>query len=861
MTLLAEPPVAAPEPEAPAPPTRGPRHRWWQGWRVPFRLARRDVARRPGRTLLVVLLMALPVAVMTLIDVSYRTTQANDGAWIPRLLGRADAVAQFGAVCDEGCVPKAIFVNSLPEGTQSVWLTMAGLPLRVEGRTRSIGHTVTNGDVTQPLLDGMYSLSQGRWPTTDDEVAMTDDAATTLGVALGDRFELAHQTRTFHLVGIMPNDLRGWMSASVVAPGFDFSVVRPDRLQEFAALALPDEFDARQANWPTSGQIFVRPGRNGVAPRTASEQVAVNQSLVFGWLAGVLAMSVLGVIVASAFAVSGRRQLVAIGQLSAGGADRRTLSRTFALQGGLSGALGAGVGLLFAWGVHLKWPDLLGDRGPAVIVWRDVLVVALTAIGVAVVAALVPTRNLTRSSVLAALAGRRPVGIVPTWVVRLGSMALIGGLLVCLMAVRAGVDGGGAAAGMLVVVGVLASVLGICALSPVLIDRMSSLVVRAPGALRLAARSIGRHRARSAAMLASLLMVGIAASGVAAVAEARIEENAKEAAVDGPSNRNDVIWVQRSEYTLDGTTVVPFSLDEAAAERAAAARIFAGDIRWISAAVVLIAGDPNAQSGSGYALVVTTDLAQLFGISAADLRSMERVQGVVYVNRFDAGSPGDQSELRVAGLLMTPEWGLVAPSVAASEGWTLVPDALEFGVLDHEVTLAERQGLDELFTNDDDGLAYLDSPPVATQTSWGVSGVKDNARRVWTANEVRGLILGTSLIVVMLLIIIGMALWAVEGRDERDVLVAVGASPAALARVAAWRSGGLTFGAMVVAVPAGVGIAWAITAAADGHIVVPWLLGVLLVAAVPLTIGLGALASSAIAQRMRPVRMSSLTTD
>lgn len=859
MTLLAEPPVAAPEPEAPAPPTRGPRQRWWQGWRVPFRLARRDVARRPGRTLLVVLLMALPVAVMTLADVSYRTTKADEAARIPALFGQADVVGQF-SVCD-GCVPRAVFESGLPERTRSVWLTMAGLPLRVEGSRKSVGQTVTNGDVTQPLLDGMYSLSQGHWPTTDDEVAMTDDAMTMLGVSLGDRFELAHQTRTFQLVGIMPNDQSGWWTASVVAPGFDFSVARPDRMQEFGAFDLPDEFDANQMNWSLNGQGLVRPGRNGVAPRTASEQVAVNQSLVFGWLAGVLAMSILGVVVASAFAVSGRRQLVSIGQLSAGGADRRTLSRTFALQGGLSGVLGAVGGLLIALGLHLKWPDLLGDRGPAVIVWRDVLVVALTAIGVAVVAALAPTRNLTRSSVLAALAGRRPVGVVPSWMVRLGSVAFVGGLLVCLMAVRAGVDGGGAAAGMLVVVGVLASVFGICALSPVLIDRMSRLVVRAPGALRLAARSIGRHRARSAAMLASLLLVGIAASGFAAVAEARIEENAKEAAGRPSSYRHDLIWVQRTAYTADGSTVAPLSLDGGVAERAEAEQIFAGDIRWISAAVAYTAADTDAQSGSGYSLVVTSELAELFGISPDELSALERAPGAVVVGRYPAGTDGDPTYLRAQGLSVFLSWSLVAPAVAESEEWTMVPGAVEFGVLDHEMVFAERLALDELFSNDDEGLAYLDSPPVATSTSWGVSGTKDNGRRVWTPNEVRGLILGTSLIVVMLLIIIGMALWAVEGRDERDVLVAVGASPAALARVAAWRSGGLTFGAMAVAVPVGVGIAWAIAEAADGHILVPWLLGGLLIVAVPLAIGLGAWASSAIAQRVRPVRMSSLTTD
>lgn len=117
------------------------------------------------------------------------------------------------------------------------------------------------------------------------------------------------------------------------------------------------------------------------------------------------------------------------------------------------------------------------------------------------------------------------------------------------------------------------------------------------------------------------------------------------------------------------------------------------------------------------------------------------------------------------------------------------------------------------------------------------------------------------LTVTLLLVSIGMALWAVESRDERDVLVAVGASPTTLARVAAWRAGGITFGAMLIAVPMGLCVAWAIARAAHGAIAVPWLLAAMLLFAMPAVIGLGALGCSACAQRVRPVRMSTLAAD
>ena len=75
------------------------------------------------------------------------------------------------------------------------------------------------------------------------------------------------------------------------------------------------------------------------------------------------------------------------------------------------------------------------------------------------------------------------------------------------------------------------------------------------------------------------------------------------------------------------------------------------------------------------------------------------------------------------------------------------------------------------------------------------------------------------------------------------------------------RAGGLTFAAMVVAVPMGLFVSWMVSRAAKGDIVVPWLLMALLIFAVPAVIGAGGWLGSAVAQRVRPVRMSTLTAD
>ncbi|NLA37346.1 MAG: hypothetical protein GX868_16900 [Actinobacteria bacterium] len=64
------------------------------------------------------------------------------------------------------------------------------------------------------------------------------------------------------------------------------------------------------------------------------------QVLAWGWVAGVLALAAVGIVIASAFATSARRQLVTIGQLSANGAPSPLVLRTLALQGSWTGIIG-----------------------------------------------------------------------------------------------------------------------------------------------------------------------------------------------------------------------------------------------------------------------------------------------------------------------------------------------------------------------------------------------------------------------------------------------------------------------------------------------------------------------------------------
>jgi len=65
--------------------------RWFTGWRLPLRVARRDAARARGRSLLVVVMIALPVLAVTAAVVAQRTSDVSTVESLDRHLGAAQA--------------------------------------------------------------------------------------------------------------------------------------------------------------------------------------------------------------------------------------------------------------------------------------------------------------------------------------------------------------------------------------------------------------------------------------------------------------------------------------------------------------------------------------------------------------------------------------------------------------------------------------------------------------------------------------------------------------------------------------------------------------------------------------------------
>ena len=131
-----------------------------------------------------------------------------------------------------------------------------------------------------------------------------------------------------------------------------------------------------------------------------------------------------------------------------------------------------------------------------------------------------------------------------------------------------------------------------------------------------------------------------------------------------------------------------------------------------------------------------------------------------------------------------------------------------------------------------------------------------------SATLVQAAIVGATLLLVLLVVAIGLSLAAVESRDERNTLIAVGASPSTLRRRSATTATVLAATGGVLAVPTGLLPVWVVTRVSDGTSAsIPWLSIVAIVVVVPVLVGAVALVGSAIIQRVHPPQVMQAFTD
>jgi putative ABC transport system permease protein len=541
--------------------------------RLAARLARREVRRRPWRTVLVALLVALPVAGMTMAVGFVRTDRVTpEDEWRASWGGTTDLAfssqEMFGYEGD-GFGPARDVVGALtalPPGSRvSSWH-------HTDAIVRTVGGERATVDVRDlPLTHGIgketFQVLGGRAPVQPNEVFLSRTLADELGVAVGDTIDLERPYRAWWRVVGVGERRAYWDSyTAVLAPGtpFPWGTAPGGAEPSIHAVDLPDGTTKQQVLALASviGPSSLAPH---LQPRTPDAD-SKNAEVAWSWVIGAIVLTVVGIVIASAFAAGARRQLTTLGQLAANGAGPSVLRGVLFLQGTWTGAIGTVLGLaLGGAGLVALAPHADGLLGRDVDPWQvrvtDLVPIVGLGILAATVAALVPARTTVRVPVLAALAGRRPLSRVPRWVTGMGAVTAFGGLGLLGLAVLGGreADHDAQLWALTAILGGMGVLLGACAMTPGYTSVLEPLAARVSGSWRLAARSLARQRTRTSAVVAGVC----AASALAVGASALILTSEAEASPYQDSMRPDEVYVTAEMMTRTGPDEDPYFSTEA----------------------------------------------------------------------------------------------------------------------------------------------------------------------------------------------------------------------------------------------------------------------------------------------------------
>ena len=522
---------------------------WFAGWRPALRLARRDALRARGRSLLVLLMIALPVLAVSAAAVVQATADVSGIEGADRRMGDAEArIRPVGG---------AVFQTPDPEdhgaggwGTDGqggadkpsydAVTAVLGRDVRAitvrEGLTeiplgeRRVVITAREVDLRDPLAAGLFELTAGREAEAPDE-AVVNDVLVERGVGIGDT--VAFGERDFEVVGTGRHTTvrdSATIDALPGAFGPDFAAYSPDVdwLVDGDPVRWSDVLALNRAGLVvTSRAVLADPPPVHEMAEQMGYDTGYGDALAI--IALVVTMALLEVVLLAgpAFAVSARRQARSLALMAATGGTPRQARRVVLASGIVLGSLAALAGAVL--GVVVGWALLpLAQRwsgqwfGPLDVDWRIVAAVAAFGLLSALLAAVVPARIASRQDVVAVLAGRRgdrpPSARTPV----LGVLLLAAGVALSAYGVSASSSGH-----WFIAIAAIVSVVGMILVVPVVVALVARLSRRLPLALRYAARDAARHRTRTvpavaavAATVAGVVTLGIAVSSDEAQNEA-----------------------------------------------------------------------------------------------------------------------------------------------------------------------------------------------------------------------------------------------------------------------------------------------------------------------------------------------------
>lgn len=591
-------------------------------------VARRQVLKRLRQYVMVVLLIALPVAgasgAAVLVASAHPTTaqeiEATLGQTAARVHWTGFETRQSPLGTNQMSVGPVAWrpVDQIVPGIDRV-LTLRTIYTRV-GTTSA---SVVLGPVTDPVFEGRYRLEQGRAPERADEVLVTPALARDADLPVG-------STTTLHrLVG--PDGPR---DAEVQVVGVLSQRDGPDQ-QVFAPEALsPLPAGAPDPDGPYTEQYLVgqavdwsevraagragyvtwsadvvadppaagTPGLMGDVDGNAGTYAAL--ALVFAVFAG----AEVALLAGAAFGVGARRQRRTLAVLAAVGADQRTLTRVVARQGVWVGVVAAvtglavgvdlgiaAVALALRSGVDLGPFSLWGVHVPGVVVAG----IGLFAVVVSWIAAVAPARRAARVDVTASLRGgstagatranrspgsprRLPRPVVAGALVAAGALACLGaGWVSYGTSVAVGSTWWWAGFTGLAVAAVVALV-GVLLLVPTMLRTLGRSSTHAPVPLRLALRDATHGVARTAPAVAAVTTAVFVAVFGASMSTAASQQSSRSTYVPFPDGTVAVAYDLAADLRVPAGSPEAERLDEAAVAAVARELPITSEVTWLT---------------------------------------------------------------------------------------------------------------------------------------------------------------------------------------------------------------------------------------------------------------------------------------
>ncbi|HET7798786.1 MAG TPA: FtsX-like permease family protein [Humibacillus xanthopallidus] len=523
---------------------------WRAGWRVSLRMARRDVRRHRGRSLLIVIMVGLPVLLLTAATTLWFTDDLDPAERLPFQLGSSQGFVlepqptQLRQLLDpmsqtswDGEPPASTPVPGLSKGDEKTSLSrllgarlteVTTVPATIRVGDHYQSASVMGVELSHPAsLAPRVSLESGRWPTGPGEVLVTVQglehglpASGTIGLGLLDPTGETPET-----------------AATIVGVGRGYDTLGSQYFQPTDLVTTPLTSDASQRQWLVDRSTPITWGEVerlntygiGVFSRYVAEHpetVTRQQEGEGGPSTTLLVVSVasLGLVLLTtllagpAFAVSAARQRRTLALAASNGATAGQLRRTVLAQALVLGALSAVVGALLGvtGGVgtvaitRTVRPDLL--FGPLQVPWAAVGLVAAAAIISSVVAAVIPSRGLGRLDVVSVLRGQSVSPPLRRRVPLVGVLVALAGAGTVTWAAFQRPD----YEFVLFLGGSVAIVVGSLLTVPLVLALVARTAHRLPLPVRMAAREAGRQRGRATPTVAAI-MAGAAALTVVCI--------------------------------------------------------------------------------------------------------------------------------------------------------------------------------------------------------------------------------------------------------------------------------------------------------------------------------------------------------